>query len=77
MPKPGDVVTVDFPGAMGLKRRPVVVVSSVQYHRERPDVIVAVLTTNTAAATATTDYILQDWHSSGLHVSLRFVRILE
>ena len=36
MPKPGDVVTVDFAGATGLKRRPVVVVSSDQYHRERP-----------------------------------------
>ena len=44
MPKPGDVVTVDFPGAQGIKRRPVVIVSSDVYHATRPDVILAVLT---------------------------------
>lgn len=67
MPKPGDVVTVDFLGATGIKRRPVVVVSSDQYHRERPDTIVAVLTTNVAPATSSTDYLLQDWRSAGLN----------
>jgi mRNA interferase MazF len=29
---PGDVVVVDFPGVMGIKRRPAVVVSSDTYH---------------------------------------------
>lgn len=28
MVKPGDVVTVDFPGATGIKRRPAVVMST-------------------------------------------------
>lgn len=31
MPDPGDVVTVDFTGAAGVKRRPAVVVSSLLY----------------------------------------------
>jgi hypothetical protein len=37
MPDPGDVVTVDFVGAIGTKRRPAVVVSSGLYHQHRPD----------------------------------------
>ena len=43
MVKAGDVVTVDFPGAAGLKRRPAVVISTDEYQRHRPDVIVAVV----------------------------------
>ena len=38
MAMPGDVVVFDFPGAMGLKRRPAVIVSSDLYHLHRPDV---------------------------------------
>lgn len=34
-PTPGDVVTVDFPGVRGLKRRPAVVVSTDLYHSHR------------------------------------------
>ena len=65
--KPGDVVTVDFAGATGVKRRPVVVVSSDRYHAERPDIIVGVLTTNVGSATGSTDYVLEDWQAAGLH----------
>jgi Uma2 family endonuclease len=36
---PGDVVTVDFPGVTGVKRRPAVVLSSATYHANRPDVL--------------------------------------
>ncbi len=64
--KPGSVVIVDFPGATGIKRRPAVVVSTMLYHTERPDVILAAVTTQTAKAKAKTDYILQDWSSAGL-----------
>lgn len=67
MAKPGDVVTVDFPGALGIKRRPAVVVSTDTYHTTRPDVILAVLTSRVAGATAPTDYLLQDWSTAGLH----------
>ena len=67
MVKPGDVLTVNFPGATGLKRRPVVALSTDIYHAARPDVIVAVLTSQVTSATALTDYILQDWRAAHLH----------
>jgi mRNA interferase MazF len=41
---PGDIVTVDFPGVTGIKRRPTVVLSSAAYHATRPDAIVGLIT---------------------------------
>ncbi len=67
MIQPGAVVTVDFPGAMGIKRRPAVVISTPIYHASRPDVILAIITSQTAGAVAPTDYVLQDWSAAGLH----------
>lgn len=64
---PGDVVTADFPGATGVKRRPAVVVSTDQNHQTRPDVILGVLTTKITSATQPSDYVLQDWQAAGLH----------
>jgi mRNA interferase MazF len=64
--KPGMVVAVDFPGAMGIKRRPTVVVSTVVYHAARPDVIFAVVTSQITGVTGPTDYLLQDWSAVGL-----------
>src|SRR5919106_5649110 len=72
MPEPGDVVTVDFPGATGVKRRPAVVVSSRIYHANRPDVILGVITTQIAGATTPLDYILQDWSAAGLRLPSAF-----
>lgn len=72
MPSPGDVVTVDFPGATGKKRRPAVVVSSDVYHSERPDLILGILTTNLPSATASTDYVLQQWSAAGLRAPSAF-----
>ena len=72
MIRPGDVVTVDFPGAQGVKRRPAVVVSTEVYHTVRPDVVVAVLTSQLAGALASTDYLLQDWSTAGLRVPTAF-----
>ncbi|MEM9539951.1 MAG: type II toxin-antitoxin system PemK/MazF family toxin [Cyanobacteria bacterium P01_E01_bin.42] len=69
--KAGDVVTVDFPGVTGIKRRPVVVLSSETYHTTRPDVIVGLITTKTSNL-GVTDYILQDWSSAGLRVASIF-----
>ena len=66
MPDPGDVVTVDFAGAVGIKRRPAVIVSSSLYHAHRPDVIVGVITSQIAAATTPLDYVVQDWAAAGL-----------
>ena len=65
-PQTGDVVTVLFVGAVGTKRRPAVVVSGQTYHGSRPDCILAALTTQTRAATAPTDYVLQDFAQAGL-----------
>src|SRR5215204_3016970 len=59
--EPGDVVILDFPGVQQTKRRPAVIVSAHLYHRERPDVIVGLITSQINAATAATDYQLQDW----------------
>ena len=67
MPRAGDIVLVDFVGATGVKRRPAVVVSTDTHHAHRPDVVLCLLTTHLAAATAPTDYILQDWAAAGLH----------
>jgi mRNA interferase MazF len=67
MAEPGDVVTVDFPGATGIKRRPAIIVSTDLYHRVRPDVILGLITSQTAKAVQPTDYVLQDWKLAGLH----------
>lgn len=63
----GDVVTIDFPGVKGIKRRPAVVVSSSTYHQHRPDVIVGIVTSQIQKATTPTDYLLNDWTAAGLH----------
>lgn len=68
---PGDVVTVDFPGVTGIKRRPAVVLSSVTYHATRPDVIVGLITSQTTGI-GTTDYALQDWATAGLRIASIF-----
>jgi mRNA interferase MazF len=68
---PGDVVTVDFPGVRGIKRRPAVVLSSTTYHANRPDVIVGLITTKTIDL-GSTDHNLLDWVSAGLRVASVF-----
>jgi mRNA interferase MazF len=64
---PGDLVTVDFPGVTGIKRRPAVVLSSATYHAIRPDTIVGLITSRTSGL-GITDYELQDWATAGLRV---------
>lgn len=64
--KPGDVVLVTLRGAVETKRRPAVVLSSVEYHQEHPDVVVGVLTTNIGAAVTAADHVLIDWLDAGL-----------
>ena len=44
--QPGDVVTVYFPGITASKLRPAVILSSVVYQANRPDLIVGLLTRN-------------------------------
>lgn len=66
MPEPGDVVIVRFPGAVVTKSRPAVVVSSREYHDARPDCVLALVTSNVAAANTAFDHVLVDWESAGL-----------
>lgn len=63
-----DVILVDFLGAQGIKLRPGIVVSSDAYNRARPDVIVALCTSNLRSATTAMDYQLADWKAAGLRV---------
>jgi mRNA interferase MazF len=69
--KSGDIITVDFPAVTGVKRRPAVILSSQTYHNIRPDIIIALITTQTKRL-GMTDYALQDWQSSGLRVASIF-----
>ncbi len=69
--KAGDVVAVDFPGVNGIKRRPAIVLSSMTYHQNRPDVIVGLLTSQSGSL-GVTDYILQDWKDAKLKVASVF-----
>jgi mRNA interferase MazF len=68
---PGDLVSVDFPGVTGVKRRPAVILSSATYHAIRPDIIVGLITSQTKGL-GTTDYLLQDWAAAGLRVESIF-----
>jgi hypothetical protein len=61
------VVTFEFSGALGLKRRPAILVSSPTYHTIRPDVVLGLLTSQIVSATGPTDYTLRDWSAAGLH----------
>jgi len=69
---PGDVVIVEYPGIVGTKRHPAVVVSSPLYHQHRADAIVALLTAKLEEATTPTDYVLQDWKAAGLKRPIAF-----
>jgi len=60
MLNPGDVVIMNFVGVKETKKRPAVIVSTIQYHSTCPDVVLAVLTKNTNAAVRPSDYVLQD-----------------
>lgn len=64
---PGDVVVCAFPGAHLTKVRPAVVLSTEVYHQTRPDVIVALVTTQFPTDLAPTDCELRDWRAAGLH----------
>jgi mRNA interferase MazF len=67
LPSSGEIVVVDFPGATGTKRRPALILSSTVYHKERPDVILGVITSQLGSANCATDHVLQDWDAAGLH----------
>ncbi|MBM3752624.1 MAG: type II toxin-antitoxin system PemK/MazF family toxin [Acidobacteria bacterium] len=70
--KPGDIVLGTFHGAVETKLRPAVVLSSEIYLRERPDVIVGILTSKLPVRLATTDHVLRDWRQAGLRIESCF-----
>ncbi len=59
-------------GAVETKVRPAVVIASSAYLRERPDVLVGILTTRPPAPPASTDYCLRDWQAAGLRAESHF-----
>ena len=69
---PGDVIWIEFPGAVQIKRRPAVVLSSPAYHANRPDIILGLITSQTSKATSPTDHLIQDWQTAGLRVPSTF-----
>lgn len=60
------------PGAHVTKVRPAVVLSTEDYHRDRPDVIVGLIATRAPTPLAATDCAIQDWKEAGLHAPSYF-----
>jgi mRNA interferase MazF len=63
-----DVVLVPFPftDQSTTKKRPAVVVSSVAYHRQRPDIILMAITSQYRPANTVGEVAVQHWQSAGL-----------
>ncbi len=61
-----DVVVSFLPGARQGKRRPAIVVSAPDYHNQRPDLILAIITSRVEDATTEFDCVLFDWQQAGL-----------
>jgi mRNA interferase MazF len=70
--RPGDIVVGAFPGALTTKTRPAVVLSTEDYHRHRPDVVVGLITAQVLRPLAPTDCVLADWRQAGLHAASYF-----
>jgi mRNA interferase MazF len=74
----GDVLLVPFPFSdlSTAKVRPALIVSSALYQAHEPDLILAAITSNVAAATGPLDYILRDWKVAGLKYPSAFKPVL-
>ena len=66
MIEPGDVVTAYLPGVSETKRRPAVVISTVAYNKARPDVLLALITSQIEKADNEFDAPIYDWQEAGL-----------
>ena len=64
----GDIVLVSFPytDQSGQKQRPAAVVSSVAYHRARPDVILIAVTSQMKPVPRFGEVMVKDWQGAGL-----------
>jgi mRNA interferase MazF len=70
--RPGNVVIALLAGARVTKLRPAVVLSSDRYHRQRPDAVVGILTTQAPIPVCETDHRLHDWRIAGLRAESWF-----
>jgi mRNA interferase MazF len=64
----GDIVLVPFPftDQSTTKRRPGVVISSLAYHRDRPDLIIMVVTSQRPTSGSFGEVEVQNWQGAGL-----------
>jgi mRNA interferase MazF len=64
----GDVVLVPFPftDQSSIKKRPAVVVSSITYNRDRPDIIILAVTSQITAPSQIGTFLVKDWKAAGL-----------
>ena len=64
----GDVVLVpfDFSDRTGTKWRPAVVISSDEYNRLTPDILIASITSNLRALPHPGDHVVEFWREAGL-----------
>lgn len=72
--KPADVVVGVLAGAVESKVRPGIVIASETYLRERPDVLVGILTTKIPIHAGFTDCVLEDCGPQGSVQNPAFVR---
>lgn len=64
----GDIVLVPFPftDQSAVKRRPAVVISSMAYHRARPDIVIMAVTSQQPQTLSVGEVQVQDWRGAGL-----------
>jgi mRNA interferase MazF len=76
--KRGEVLLVPFPSSdlSATKVRPALVISSNEYQRNEPDVILAAITSNIGAAKGRFDYVLKDWRGAGLKFPSAFKPVI-
>jgi mRNA interferase MazF len=64
----GDVVLLNFPftNLQSIKKRPAVVISSMAYSQQRPDVIVLAITSRVYQPLAFGERLVEEWRHAGL-----------
>jgi mRNA interferase MazF len=64
----GTIILVPFPfkDQAATKQRPAVVVSTTQYHRERPDLIILAITSQFRATMTVGEAAIANWRAAGL-----------
>ncbi len=64
----GDIVLVPFPftDQSTTKKRPAVIISSDQYNRQRPDIIIMAVTSQMQSADYFGDMTIRQWQQAGL-----------